>query len=372
MGGGLLTPDPATVSRRKAGPHRLAAMLRRAMTLIVSAVLLVGFTLAALAVPVPYVVASPGLALNTLGELDGEQVIQIEGHPAHEHDGALSMVTVQYSGGPDARMNLFTALSAWLSPSQAVLPEEAVFPPDTSTEEVTQTQAAQMDDSQDAAVAAALNELGIAYETAAKVHTVSEGHPAEGVLRPGDVIVEVDGEPVADKDEVVAAVKDRSPGDPVRLLVERDGRKEEVEVGTVESGTGEPVVGVTVETDMTFPFEVEISVGRVGGPSAGMMFALGIMDRLDPEGLTGGHRIAGTGTIDPQGNVGGVSGVQQKMVSAKREGAEYFLVAAESCDQTFESAVTGQIEVVRVETLGEAVDALEAIRAGDTDALPRC
>src|SRR5690606_39919923 len=99
---------------------------------------------------------------------------------------------------------------------------------------------------------------------------------------------------------------------------------------------------------MTFPFEVEISVGRVGGPSAGMMFALGIMDRLDPEGLTGGHRIAGTGTIDPEGNVGGVSGVQQKMISAKREGAEYFLVAAESCDQTFDSPVTGDRKSTRL------------------------
>ncbi|KUP96571.1 YlbL family protein [Thermobifida cellulosilytica] len=347
-------------------------MVRRAMTLIVAAVLLVGLTVAALAVPVPYVVASPGLALNTLGELDGEEVIQVEGRPVYEHDGALSMVTVQYAGGPDSRMNLFTALSAWVSPSQAVLPEEAIFPPDTSAEEVSQTQAAQMDRSQDAAVAAALGELGIDYETAAVIHTVSEDHPAHGLLSPGDVVVEVDGEPVADKDEVVAAVKDRTPGDPVRFLVERDGEKQEVEVATVGSENGDPVVGVTVETDMTFPFEVEISVGRVGGPSAGMMFALGIMDRLDPEGLTGGHRIAGTGTIDPEGNVGGVSGVPQKMVSAEREGAEYFLVAEESCDQTFESAVTGRIEVVRVATLHEAVEALEAIREGDTDALPRC
>src|SRR5690606_41543678 len=106
---------------------------------------------------------------------------------------------------------------------------------------------------------------------------------------------------------------------------------------------------------MTFPFEVEISVGRVGGPSAGMMFALGVMDRLDPEGLTGGHRIAGTGTIDPEGNVGGVSGAQQKMISAKREGAEYFLVAAETCEQTFDPPVTGQNEEVKVEIPKTAV-----------------
>ena len=338
-------------------------MVRRAMTLLTSAVLLVGLTVAALAIPVPYVVASPGLALNTLGELDGEQVIQIEGHPVHEHDGALSMVTVQYSGGPDSRMNLFTTLSAWLSPTQAVLPEEAIFPPNTSAEEVSQTQAAQMDNSQDAAVAAAFNELGI--DTRPRPCS----QQATGRRRPAVRRRHRGGrrQAVADKNEVVAAVKDRSPGDgPLPHRTRRPAGRSQ----RARSLRQRRLIVITVEDTMVFRSKCRsVSAEWAAG---GMMFALGVMDRLDPEGLTGGHRIAGTGTIDPEGNVGGVSGVQQKMISAKREGAEYFLVAAESCDQTFDSPVTGQIEVVKVETLKDAVAALENIREGNLDDLPRC
>ncbi|GAA3722248.1 PDZ domain-containing protein [Spinactinospora alkalitolerans] len=348
-------------------------MFRRAMTLIVAAALLVGFAVAGLFLRVPYLVASPGLALNTLDEHDGERIIGIEGRESYEHEGGLSMVTVQYAGGPDHRMDLFTALSAWLSPNQAVLPEEVVFPPDRSVEEITENQTLQMDSSQETALAAALNELEIDYETAAVVAGVSEGMPAEGLLETGDLITRIDGEAVADKAEAVEEVQDREPGDPVELTVSRDGETEEVVVESAESEEGDPVIGVLVGNDLEFPFEVDISVGEIGGPSAGMMFALGIMDRLSPEGLTGGHTIAGTGTIDVRGDVGGVSGVQQKMVSAQRQGAEYFFVAAESCSQTFDSAATGEIEVVKIEELGDAVDALESIRTGTgLDELPRC
>ncbi|GAB3207858.1 YlbL family protein [Marinactinospora thermotolerans] len=348
-------------------------MLRRARTLIVALLLLVALAVGASLLPVPYLVASPGVALNTLGEHEGEEVIRIEGRRSYDHEGGLAMVTVQYAGGPGARMDLFTALGAWLSPTNAVLPEEAVFPPDRSLDEITESQSMQMDDSQQAAVAAALTELGIDYDTSAIVAGVNEGGPAEGRVEVGDVIAKVDGEPVSDKEEAVELVRDREVGDEVALTVERDGRTREVTVTSTESEEGEPLIGVMVGNDMDFPVEVDISVGDIGGPSAGMMFALGIMDRLSPEGLTGGHVIAGSGTITPEGEVGGVSGVQQKMVSAQRQGAEYFFVAAESCSQTLDSAATGEIEVVRIERLSEAVDALEAIRTGEgLQDLPRC
>lgn len=348
-------------------------MFRRAMTLIASAALMTGFAVGGMFLHVPYLVAAPGLSLNTLGEIDGEPVIRVQGRESYEHDGGLSMVTVQYSGGPSTRVDLFTVLSAWFSPSQAVLPEEVVFPPDRSVEEINRAQSLQMDDSQNAAVAAALNELGIDYATVPVVAGLTEDSPSEGILQLEDVILAIDGEPVADKDEAVAAVRDREPGAPVLVAYERDGEKHEARIDTVESDDGTPLIGAMIGDDLEFPFEVDISVGDVGGPSAGMMFALGVMDRLSPEGLTGGHRVAGSGTINVDGEVGGVSGIQQKMVSAKREGAEYFLVAAASCDQTFESAAAGQIEVVKVETLADAVDALAAIRTGEgLAALPRC
>lgn len=339
-------------------------MFRRAMTLIAAVVLLVGLAVGARFLPVPYLVASPGLALNTIGEVEGDQVIQVEGAESYEHDGELAMVTVQYAGGPGTRMDTATVLSAWLSPTESVLPEEALFPPDRSVDEITESQDMQMDDSQTSATAAALTELGIDYDTRSMVVGVGEDMPASGELAEGDVITGVDGEPVAGKDETVALVADRDPGDPVELTVLRDGETEHVELTTTDDN-GTAIIGIMVGNDMEFPVDVEIAVGEVGGPSAGMMFALGIMDRLSEESLTGGYTIAGSGTIDPNGAVGGVSGVEQKVVSAAEEDVDYFFVAEESCGQAQRSAVSDEVDVVKIGDLGDAVDALEVIRNGD-------
>ncbi|WP_026124207.1 YlbL family protein [Nocardiopsis baichengensis] len=349
-------------------------MLRRAKTLITAVILLVGLAVGSAFLPVPYLVASPGITLNTIGDdADGDPVIEVEGRESYRHEGDLSMVTVQYAGGPGRRMNILTVISAWLSPTQAVLPEAALFPPDHSVEEVSESQTLAMDESQTSAVAAALTEMGVDYDLRPVVAGVTEDAPADGVLEAGDVVLEVDGEQVADKGEAAERVGDRDPGDAVELTVERDGEQETVEVTTEEDDEGGAVVGIMIADDPDFPFDVDFQIEDVGGPSAGMMFALGIMDRLDPDGLTGGHDVAGTGTIDAEGKVGGVSGVAQKMVSARDEGAEYFLVADESCSQTFESAATGDMEVFKVEELGDAVAALEAIKTGEgLSDLPRC
>ncbi|AFR06600.1 PDZ domain protein [Nocardiopsis alba ATCC BAA-2165] len=359
-------------------------MLRRVMTLVAALALLVGLGYGSLLLPMPYLVAAPGVTLDTLGEQDdGEPIIGVDGAESYEHDGSLSMVTVQYAGGPDHRLNLFTLVSAWISPSQAVLPEELLFPAGRSPEEVSQRQTVQMNDSQTDATAAALNQLDIDYEAIPLVADAVEGMPAEGVVEPGDRILEVDGETVptstsgGDPEELVGSayvvehVGAREPGDPVSLLLDRDGDELEVELDTVEGDGDTAAVGILIADDMDFPVDIDISVGEIGGPSAGMMFALGIIDRLSEEGLTGGAHVAGSGTITSDGTVGGISGIPQKMVSAKRDGAEYFLVAADSCSQVAQSAAYGELEVVRVETLTDAVNALETIRDGGDD-LPRC
>ncbi|MFW5416582.1 PDZ domain-containing protein [Nocardiopsis sp. CNT-189] len=353
-------------------------MLRRVKTLLAALTVLCALAVGAAYLPVPYLVASPGLALNTLGDnSEGDPVIHIEGTEEYRHDGGLSMVTVQYAGGPDARLNILSVIGAWLSPTQAVLPEAALFPPDRSIEDVTESQTLAMDDSQTTATAAALNELGVDYGLRPMVAGVQKDAPAEGELEQGDIILEVDGEPVKDKAEAAERVGDRDPGDEVELTVDRAAEKGADETAlkltTEESDEGGAVVGIMIADDPDFPFEVEFQVGDIGGPSAGMMFALGIMDRLDPDGLTGGKQVAGTGTIDTEGRVGGVSGVAQKMVSARDLGAEYFLVAEESCAQTFESAAAGDIEVLKVAELSDAVRALEAIKSGEgLSELPRC
>lgn len=347
-------------------------MFRRAMTLIVALVLLAGLAIGGYFLPVPYIVASPGLAVNTIGETEGEEpVIQVDGRKTYTHDGGLNMVTVQYTGGPQGRMDMFNLVRAWLSPNESVLPEEAVFPPERSVEEVSEEQSLEMEDSQTAATAAALTELGIDYENDTVIADVDEDAPAAGKLEQGDTVTEVDGDPAGSNDEVAEEVADRAPGDDVEITVEREGDTERFEMSTTESDDGTAVVGVIVANNPDFPFEVDISIGEIGGPSAGMMFALGIMDRLSPEGLTDGNTVAGTGTITTQGKVGGVSGVAQKMVSAQRKGAEYFLVPEESCGQTVDSAASDDLSVVRVSELSEAVSALETIRSGDGE-LPRC
>ncbi|WP_017603583.1 YlbL family protein [Nocardiopsis alkaliphila] len=359
-------------------------MVRRVLTLVTALVLLVGLGFGSLQLPMPYLVAAPGVTLNTLGEQDdGRPIIGVEGADSYEHDGSLSMVTVQYAGGPEHRLNLFTLVTAWLSPSQAVLPEELLFPAGRSQEEVTERQTVQMNDSQTEATAAALNQLNIDYEAIPRVAEAVEGMPAEGIVEPEDRILSVDGRQVPtsatgdDPEELVGSafvveqVSSREAGDPVEFVLDRGGEEVEVELETVEGDGDSAAVGVLIADDMDFPVDIAISVGEIGGPSAGMMFALGIIDRLSEEGITGGARIAGSGTITSDGRVGGVSGIPQKMVSAQRDGAEYFFVAAESCSQVAQSAAYGELDVVRVETLTEAMEALEVIRTGGDD-LPRC
>ncbi|WP_017613556.1 YlbL family protein [Nocardiopsis salina] len=351
------------------------------MTLAVALVLLIGLGVGSLFLPMPYLVAAPGAIVNTTGDLEGEPVIEIEGSDTYEHDdGSLSMVTVQYAGGPDHRLNFFTVVTSWLSPRDAVLPEELLFPADRTPEEVTERQSVQMNDSQTEATAAALDQLGTDYEAVPVVAEAVEGMPAEGLVEPDDVVLEVDGEPVPTHTQdaasvgspaVVEMVADREPGEPVTVLLDRDGEEVEVELETEAGEDGSAAVGVLVADDMDFPVDVDITVGQIGGPSAGMMFSLGIMDRLSEDGITGGAEVAGSGTITADGEVGGVSGIPQKMVSAQQIGAEYFFIASDSCSQVSQSAAYGEVDVVAVDTLDEAVDALETIDSGSDD-LPRC
>src|SRR5690625_238304 len=358
-------------------------MLRRVMTLAVALVLLIGLGVGSLFLPMPYLVAAPGAIVNTTGELEGEPVIEVAGTDSYEHEeGSLSMVTVQYAGGPEHRLNFFTVVTSWLSPRDAVMPEELLFPADRTPEEVSERQSVQMNDSQTEATAAALNQLDRDFEAVPVIAEAVEGMPAEGQVEPEDIVLEVDGEAVPVQSQqgesaavgssaVVEMVGDREPGDMVTLLLERDGEEVEVEFETEEGEDGSAAVGVLIADDMDFPFDVDISVGQIGGPSAGMMFTLGIMDRLSEESITGGADIAGSGTITAEGEVGGVSGIPQKMVSAQNDGADYFFVASDSCSQVAQSAAHGELDVVAVDTLDEAVDALETIRDGGDD-LSRC
>jgi len=362
----LFTADPYSGSDE---PRRGS----RTGWVVLGIALVTGLTLAV--VPSPYVVEKPGPVYNTLGsaENDGEEtdLITIPDETVYPTEGSLDLLTVSVLGNPDNRLNWLTVASAWLDPSQAVVPMESVFPADVTTEERDEANQVAMVNSQQDAIAAALTSLGYEYPSELSVVSLAEGAPAEGLIEAGDLIETVNGETVADITALRAALTASGAGTPVTIGLSRDGTDQDVEVVPIDMD-GSVVLGINVASTYQFPFDVNIQLDKVGGPSAGMMFALGIIDKLTPGSIHGGADVAGTGTIDQSGTVGPIGGVRQKLFGAKEAGAEWFLAPTANCDE-----VTGHVPdgltVLAVSTLDESLAALDTIRTGgDTSALPTC
>ncbi len=343
-------------------------MSRRSLTLLIAAVGTAAAIAVSVLIPVPYVILGPGPTLNTLGSVSGKPLITITGHATHPTSGHLNMVTVSYEGGPGDNLNIFTALAAWLNPHEAVVPESELFPPGQTAKQSQQQDTQEMTGSQQTATAAALTELHIPYSTEVAVVQAVSGYPAYGVLKAGDVITAVDGKPVTGPSSLTSLIYAHPAGSTLTLAIDRDGATRQVQVGTRESG-GHSVMGVEIQEQYKFPFTVTISVGDIGGPSAGMMFALGIIDKLTALDLTGGKFIAGTGEITASGQVQAIGGIQQKMVGARDAGATYFLTPASNCSDTT-GAVPAGLRLVKVSTLSQAVTYLEDIKAGKP--VPSC
>lgn len=339
-------------------------MTRRGLSLAVSALLALVLTAVGSRLPVPYVALAPGLVADTLAEAEGEPLIRVEGREVFPTEGELALTTVDVLTG----LTLATAVQGWFSDRLAVVPREQVFPPDQTPEETRTSNLASFTSSQTAATAAALTELGVDWTPVVGVGQVSPGAPAEGVLEPGDALLAVDGQPVDDVESVVRLVGDREPGDEVVLRISREGEEREVAITTTRSEDGRPVVGVLPGVvGLRYPFEVSIvlpeSLPEIGGPSAGLMFALGIVDKLTPGPLTGGRVVAGTGAIDVEGRVTPIGGIRQKLVAAREHGASVFLTPADNCAAAVGGVPEG-LRLVRVATLEEAVTALEQLEAG--------
>jgi len=348
---------------------RTAPATRRQLTLLIAVAGIAAAVLAAALIPVPYVILSPGPTLNTLGtRAGGKPLIQISGHRAYPTNGHLNLVTVSYQGGPLDGFNVFTALQAWLTPHEAVVPEQELFGTNQTQQQVVRQDTQQMVSSQQIAEAAALCQIGIKFDTVDTVNFVETGMPATGVLRKGDVITAVDGRPVTCRTPAGTLIKARAPGAQVVLTVDRHGTTRKFRLKTADA-RGSAVVGVGVLETYRFPFQVRINVGNIGGPSAGLMFALGIVDKLTPGDLTGGRFIAGTGEIAVNGAVGPIGGIQQKMAGARASGATVFLTPAANCPDTA-GAVPQGLRVIKVSTLAGAVHALKALAAGGN--VPSC
>lgn len=339
-------------------------MSRRLATLGIAGVVVIALMVAAAVVPVPYVALFPGPTTNTLGRIDGTPLISIKGHRNYSAKGNLNLVTVSYEGSPNDRLSMLTALQGWLAPDVALVPMQTIFPAGESVEQVKRETSLEMKFSQDSATTAALRHLGIRVDTRITVSRVLKGYPARGQLRRGDVILRIDGQPITGINQVVRGVSAHQPGEEVSVTVRRQGERLRLEVPTTRGPKGQAFVGISPHIDSTYPFRVNIQLNDVGGPSAGLMFALGIIDKLTKGDLTGGTFVAGTGTIDSEGDVGRVGGVQQKVIGARRAGATVFLTPAANCQAAREAAPNG-LRLARVSTLDGALAALEALRSGE-------
>lgn len=348
-------------------------MSRRTLASLLAAGVLAVFVVLAARAPVPYVTVSPGPTLDVLGEQNGEPIVQVAGHRTYPVEGQLRLTTVSVSN-PDRKVSLIEAVGAWLNDDVAVLPYEAMYPErNTAEEERTQSQA-QMVSSQDTAIAAALTALDYELSSYAVVTGVSAGGPSEGKLKARDRLLAIGDREIGDVEDVFRVIKGFAPGDTVTVTVRRGGAERRFDIETVpaEDDPERPLIGVLVGTGYDFPFDVRLALDdSIGGPSAGLMFALSVYDTLTPGSLTGGEVIAGTGSIDPEGRVGPIGGVRQKIAAAADAGAEVFLVPPDNCASAVHDPVEG-IELIRADDLSSAVEALETWTDDPSADLPRC
>ncbi|WP_170323866.1 PDZ domain-containing protein [Cryptosporangium phraense] len=333
-------------------------MLRRGLTVFVGAILALILSLGMALLPVPYVALGPGPTVNTLGERDGKEIITITGTKTSTSKGHLNLTTVSVS--PD--LNLGNALVGWFDGSVAVVPRDVVYPPGESREKVNQENAQAFKQSQTSAETSALRELG--YPVKVTVSTVQPDSPSTGKLAAQDILTSVDGAAVTSGQKLRELLGTKKAGQDVKIGYQRGTTKGTATVTLAPGGQdGRPLLKIETKDEQPHPFQVSFDLDKIGGPSAGLMFALAVIDKIEPEDLTGGIFIAGTGEIDDEGNVGAIGGISQKMFAARRAGATVFLVPADNCLEAKGSAPQG-LELVRVQSLDGALGALTQVRAG--------
>jgi Predicted secreted protein containing a PDZ domain len=346
-------------------------MSRRSLTLLIASVGTAVAIAVSVLVPVPYVILGPGPTLNTLGkDSSGQPLITISGHASYPTTGHLNLVTVSYQGCAGNRFNIFTALVAWLNPHQAVVPEGEICPAGQTQKQTQEQDTQEMTSSQSTATAAALTQLHIPYSTQVVVAQPQKGFPAYGVLKAGDVITKVDGQPVTSQgrpDQAGLRPPGRQHADPDR----HQGRPEPSGPGRDQAVRGTSGDGRGDHRAVQVPVRGQDQRGRHRRPSAGMMFSLGIIDKLTKLNLTAGRFIAGTGEITASGQVQPIGGIQQKMVGARNAGATIFLTPAANCADT-KGAVPAGLRLVKVSTLNQAVTYLEALKSGHPNSVPSC
>ena len=394
-------PNAASVSvksNEKAAKRRSRFAPRRVNLRSVSAVATCALLAGAFVLPSSYVKEGPGPLFDVLGTYQEKEVIEISGAPSYKTFGKMNMTTVSVSGGPYTELSGAEAFYGWLAfdgNRSLVVPTDALYP-HVSHEQATAATGAQMADSQTQAKVAAMRQLKMAVTEKVQVLSTVEGSPAASVLKGDDRIVKVGEKQIETLTDVPKAVN-ASNGSPIDVTVERDGKQQTFKLTPVRSSDNSRwILGAGLKQSYDLPAHVQYNLDGVGGPSAGLMLALGTVDKLSEGTLladedAGGDPyrsyISGTGTIDANGKVGAIGGIKYKILATGRYGARYFLAPKENCDSIVKmqaedpalfnyyhaGQVKGEMVVVPVSTLDEAVKTVEAIKSGTPDdSLPRC
>lgn len=312
---------------------------------------LFGLAFAASWVRLPYYAVGPGPA-DEVGPL-----IDVRGAPRYASQGRFIMTTVSWT-----QVTALESLFAWIDDSQFIVSEDRIYPEGVDPDLEQRRAISQMDTSKIAASSVVLQELfdyPVEHGKGALIAQVGGDCPAEGELFVGDLVVSIDGRPIGSMRDAERALDAVPVDDVVAFRVRAGGEAHEVELRRGRCpGSERPLVGISMVD--SFPIEVEIASGEVGGPSAGLMFSLGLYDTLTPGDLTGGRTIAGTGTLTPEGDVGGIGGIADKVIGAERAGATVLLVPRENMAE-LAGVETGDLQLISVATFDEAVEALEAL-----------
>ncbi len=337
---------------------------------IVSSILFVLLAMLILVTPVPYVTWRPGGSLDVLGETKSGPVIQIEGVPTYATNGGLLMTTVS-SSRVDSSVGLPEALYAFFDEPSYVLPRANVYPVGQSNEQIREEAVAQMADSRQDAAVAALRAAGITVTELPVVDSVTLSGPANGRLEPGDLIESVDTIQGLNPNEVVESVQNRNIGDPVVFRVIRQGKPQTVTVVTRANNSNKPSVGVTIKIGYTYAPKLTYQVdASVVGPSAGLVFALAVYEKVTETKLVDGQIVAATGAIDASGQVRWVGGLRQKIRAAENAGAETFLLPATNCGDVAD--LDTKLRLVPVTSLNEAIAALQLMQQSDQAEVASC
>ncbi|WP_315293707.1 PDZ domain-containing protein [Rothia mucilaginosa] len=383
--------EKATKRRPRFAPRRVNL---RSVSAVATCALLAG----AFVLPSSYVKEGPGPLFDVLGTYQEKEVIEVSGAPSYKTFGKMNMTTVSVSGGPYTELSGAEAFYGWLAfdgNRSLVVPTDALYP-HVSHEQATAATGAQMADSQTQAKVAAMRQLKMAVTEKVQVLSTVEGSPAASALKADDRIVKVGEKQIETLTDVPKAVN-ASNGSPIDVTVERDGKQQTFKLTPVRSSDNSRwILGAGLKQSYDLPAHVQYNLDGVGGPSAGLMLALGTVDKLSEGTLladedAGGDPyrsyISGTGTIDADGKVGAIGGIKYKILATGRYGARYFLAPKENCDSIVKmqaqdpdlfnyyhaGQVRGTMVVVPVSTLDEAVKTVEAIKSGTPDdSLPRC